>query len=585
MSMIPSHTIDEVTVRSDIVEVISRYIPLKKAGANYRALCPFHEEKTPSFNVNPARQIFHCFGCGEGGNVITFVMKHESVSFPESVRLLADQCGVEIKTTQSKAEGAKESIYKAMEAGTVFYQKRLKAEGPTSAVKDYLKERGVTKELATIFRLGWAPDEWEVLTGHLLKSGFDQKTLESAGLAKPSSKGNLIDRFRGRLMFPIFSLGGKTIAFGARVIDDSDKQAPKYINSPETPIYSKRSVLYGLNLAQPSARRENSLIVVEGYMDALALRSVGIENCAAVSGTAFTSKQAEAIRRICENVVVLFDTDEAGVAAAKKSVPLLLDIGLRVKALSLPGAKDPDEFIKTRGKEEFLKLVAKAPPFPLFIIDSALSGAQLGSVEGKTRAVRDAIPFLRRIQDNIERSQYVQILAERTGVDLKTLQAEVGGGGAKTTTAPSQSRDSGKKKGAKFLAEKILLRILLENPEYLESHASELSLDDFENQEHKDIFRLILEGRDKGLAATVDIINIANDDRTRENLTGLLLEMNLYDEKDIEKVISDCANLVLFSPETRRRTLKEQAMAAKSGESEKFTEAKKKYMETRRRKV
>ncbi|HEB71539.1 MAG TPA: toprim domain-containing protein, partial [Nitrospirae bacterium] len=432
--------------------------------------------------------------------------------------------------------------------------------------------------------IGWAPDEWEALTGHLLKSGFDQKTLESAGLSKLSSKGSLIDRFRGRLMFPISSFGGKTIAFGARLIDDGDKQAPKYINSPETPVYSKRSVLYGLNLAKNAARRENSLIVVEGYMDALALRSAGIDNCAAVSGTAFTSMQAEAIRRVCENVVVLFDSDTAGMAAAKKSVPILLDIGLRVKALSLPGVKDPDEFIKARGKDKFLQLMAKAPPFPLFIIDSAMSGVKLGSVEEKTRAVRDAIPFLRRIQDNIERSQYVQILAERAGIDIKTLQAEVGAR-PKAQTQAGRAETPGKKKGAQFLAEKILLRILLENQEYLESHAPELSENNFKTQDHRDIYRLILEARDKGLDATADIVGLAVDDRLRKNLTELSLEMNLFDEKDIEQVVSDCANLALYSPEARRRTLKEQAMAAKSGESDKFIEAKKKYMESRRHKV
>jgi len=584
MSMIPPRTIDEVRMRSDIVEVISRYIPLKKAGANYRALCPFHEEKTPSFNVSPARQIFHCFGCGEGGNAITFVMKHESVSFPEAVRVLADQCGIEIKTTPDKAEGARERIYRAMEAACAFYQKRLKSEESSSPVKEYLKKRGVTDELVKTFMIGWAPEEWEALTGHLLESGFDRTTLESAGLSKPSSKGNLIDRFRGRLIFPIFSFGGKTIAFGARLIDDDQKQAPKYINSPETSVYSKRSVLYGLNLAKSAARRENSLIVVEGYMDTLALRLAGIDNCAAVSGTAFTSRQAEAIRRVCENVIVLFDTDEAGVTAAKKSVPILLDIGLKVKALSLPGAKDPDEFIKARGKEKFLELMSKAPPFPLFIIDAALSGAKLGSVEGKTRAVREAIPFLRRIQDNIERSQYVQILAERAGIDVKTLQAEVGSR-PKEQIKASRAGTPGKKNRAQFMAEKILLRILLENLEYLESHASELSVDDFKNQDHRDIYTLILEAKDKGLSATADIVNLAYDDTLRKNLTELSLEMNLFDEKDIEQVVSDCASLVLYSPEARRRTLKEQATAAKLGESEKFIEAKKKYMESRRRRV
>ncbi len=579
MAGIPEHTIEEVKSRADIVEVVSGYIALKKAGSNYRALCPFHQEKTPSFNVNPAKQIFHCFGCGEGGNVFTFLMKYEKISFPEAVRLLASNYGIKIEAQGGRKNDEIEAIYKAMDSAANFYHRLLAESRDNSKVAQYIKKRGIAPELVERFMLGWAPDDWDSLYRHLSKAGFSDKTINAAGLGQPSSKGNMIDRFRGRLMFPISSIGGKVIAFGGRIIADNVKDAPKYINSPETPIYNKSRVLYGLNHAQTSARRNNAVVVVEGYMDVLALWSAGIENCAAVSGVAFTPGQAEAIKRIADSVIALFDADEAGLNAAKRSVPVLLDHRLSVKMLSLPGAKDPDEYLAANGPEQLMERVNSAPAFPAFIIDSVCGKADMSSIEGRTKAAHEIMPYLRRIKDNIERSQYVQLLSERAGIDEKVLARNLttegapGFGGYKSTDS--------KKRSAKQNAERILVRILLDRPEYLDSLASDLRVDDFEDDNHKAMFEMIQSAKSRKIELTADIIDLSPDENIRKILTGLSMEKNLFDENDVDIVAEDCLKRVRYSHKGRKNKLEDQISAAKNGAKEKFYQAKKKYFEIR----
>lgn len=570
MATIPSSVIDEIKQRADIVQVVSGYIPLKKAGANYRALCPFHEEKTPSFNVNPQRGIFHCFGCGEGGNAITFVMKYEGVSFPEAVRLLADSMGIVIETKPGRDEGDIEKVYQAMEKAAAFYHKRLMAADRASDAARYLEKRGVSPEMVETFRLGYAPEGWDTLYRYLRKAGFDQRILEKAGLCKQGTAGP-IDRFRGRLMFPICNMGGKVIAFGGRLIESGDGgeegrfKGPKYLNSPETPIYHKSRVLYGLHLAQGMARREDLIVLVEGYMDVIALRSAGVENCAAVSGVAFTPKQAEAVGRICSNVVVLFDADAAGVEAARKSVGILLDQGLKVRALSLEGAKDPDEYVAANGPEKFRELVAKAPPFAQFVINAAMARANLSEVEGRVRAAREVIPFIARIKDDMERSEYTHILAERSGLDDAVLRKEVArAGGAVPSRQVSGAKPARGDTSSRFQAERILLRILLDRPEYLDDLASSLGAADFKDELHREMFEAMLAARERGLETASDVMELAQSEVARKGLAGLSMEKGLYDESAAEKAASDCARVVRFDPEERKRRRREQVDAVKA---------------------
>ncbi|MGK7344221.1 MAG: DNA primase [Candidatus Nitrospinota bacterium M3_3B_026] len=585
MAGIPEEIIEEIRGRADIVEIVSDYLPLKKSGANWRALCPFHEEKTPSFNVNPERNIFHCFGCGEGGNVFTFVMKMENVSFPEAVRLLARRYGVAIPERGGRRQDTElDRLYEAVEAAARFYRELLLGQEPGSPVMEYAGERGLTGELIEKFRLGWAPEAWDALSKRLSDRGFGMETLEKAGLVKKSSKGNYIDRFRARLIFPIMSAGGKVIGFGGRTLPGAPPGTPKYMNSPDSPIYNKSRALYGWPQAQGAARREGFMILVEGYMDVLALHREGVENCVAVSGTAFTGRQAELIRRACGSVVALFDSDAAGIAAAKRSVPILLDHDIAVRVLTLPGAKDPDDFLKEHSAEEFRRLVDEAPSFPVFIIEATLSGADLGSVEGRAKAAREVIPYLRRIKDNIERSQYLHVLADRTGTDYEVLKDEAGRGGGRPEGAVSPKAEKPKTPPS-HNTEKVLARILLEKPEYLKSVASGLTADDFTSPDYRSIFDTLREAVLKGADSAAEVMDMAPDDKTRQGIAALSMEKNLFDEKDAEAAARDLVNRIKYSPERRRRILDELKSATRAGDLSRFRQAQEKYLEFRGKQI
>lgn len=579
--MIPDHIIDEIRQRADIVEVVSDYLPLKKSGANYRALCPFHEEKTPSFNVNSERQIFHCFGCGEGGNVFTFVMKIENISFPEAARMLGRRYGVVVPEAGGgeRASSELDALYRALEDAADFYHRLLLGQRAGSPVLEYLKKRRVTDEMIKAFRLGWAPDSWDALHSHLKSRGIDDKVAEKAGLIKVSSRGNYIDRFRARLIFPITNPGGRVIGFGGRIIEKGAKEAAKYINSPETQVYNKSSVLYGLHQATEAARREGVMMVVEGYMDVLALHEAGVRNCVACSGTAFTARQAELVKRVCDKVIVLFDSDTAGIAAAKRSLPVLLDHGVGARVLTLPGSKDPDEFLASHGVEEFLKLAGEAPAFQQFIIDIALSGTELATVEGKVAAAREVIPFLRRIKDNIERSHYIQQLAERTGTDFETLRREVERGAGRGGERGDRRAGEREGKSVAYKAERILLRILLDRPEFLDGPAADLGPEDFTDQAHVDIFKLLLKAREAGTEA----VSLAEDDDIRRRITALTMEDSLYDQENAEEAAADCVRSLRYGPDKRKRALELLKSSARTAEGGGFSEAQKKYLEFRKK--
>ena len=588
MSAIPPEAIDQVRDRADIVEVVSGYISLRKAGANYRALCPFHEEKTPSFNVNPEKGIFHCFGCGAGGDSIGFVMKYESLNFPEAVRSLAKSYGVEIKETEGhkREAGLVENIRKAMETAAEFYHQSLLKSGGSSPQTKYLAGRGVDDDAVKTFRLGWAPEKWDALTAYLQGKGFDRKILEAAGLSKPSSTGGLIDRFRGRIIFPIHDLQGRTIAFGGRKMEES-QPGPKYLNSPETPVYSKSKVLYGLNLASPAARRQDSLVIVEGYMDVIALRMAGIENCAAVSGAALTASQAQAVKRLCGQVIAFFDSDTAGVAAAKKSLPLLLDNGLKAKVLSLSGSKDADEFIQKHGGQKLAGLLEEAPSFAQFVIDvAAASGDE--SVEGKAAAAREALPYINRIKDNIEREQYLMILSEKTGIDANLLAKEASRAGreeaGRQPAPPARDTRPAKKQGARAAAERIMVRILLDSPEYLQQVAADLLPEDFQDEENLALFQLVLAAQKAGALTREGIMEAARQKELIEAVAERSMETGIYDAEDSVKAARDCLGLLKYRPDDRKRSLdalKSQARHLEGADKEKFEKAKKDYIKYR----
>jgi len=347
---IPPDIVARVREASDIVEVISRFLPLKKQGKRYVALCPFHSEKAPSFSVSPDKQLYYCFGCQAGGNVISFLMAHEKMEFTEAVKYLADSAGIKIpekRETQKETE-RKAELWQANNLALDYFSRCLRNERVGKPARSYLAKRGITDETIKAFGIGYAADRWDGLIKFAKSKGFDLKILEEAHLLQRSEKsGDLFDFFRGRLIFPIHAISGKILGFGGRA--SKEEQQPKYLNSPESPIYQKRTVLYGLYHAKDNIEKKRAAILVEGYTDLVSLYQGGFENVAAVSGTAFTLEQARLLSRFADEVFVLFDSDQAGSSAALRSVEHLFAAGLEVKLIALPAGEDPDSLIRGRG--------------------------------------------------------------------------------------------------------------------------------------------------------------------------------------------------------------------------------------------
>lgn len=423
--MIPDEKIVEVRERAGIVEVISDYISLKKSGGNYQGLCPFHGEKTPSFSVNPGRGIFHCFGCGVGGNAITFVMKMEGISFPEAVKLLARRVGVEIEELQptpaeARRRSQKEEQLKILATAAGYYSRLLKTSLEGAAARNYLAGRGVSEEIFAPYRLGCASDKWDGLAVFLQQRGVPLEQVEKLGLIKRRSSGGYFDLFRNRLMFTIADLYGQPIGFGGRVLDDS---LPKYINSPESPLYQKSDVLFGIDLAKQFMRDERSTVIVEGYFDHLALYRAGIRNVVATCGTALTKGHFQVIKRYAERVYLLFDSDSAGRKATVRAMELLLSEQVPCFVIELPQGDDPDSYLREHSAGEFSERMKLARPALDYYLRQLIASEDTGTVAGKKAVADQFRPFLQKLTDPLERDLYLKELARLLAVDVRTLGA------------------------------------------------------------------------------------------------------------------------------------------------------------------
>ena len=414
---------EKVKQQADIVRVIGEYVRLKKAGQNFTGLCPFHQEKTPSFNVHPVRQIYHCFGCGVGGDVFKFVMEMEKCTFPEAVRTVAEKCGIPIprpreRSPEERRENQQRSALVEMHReAAAFFARHLHegTEGKVAAA--YLEDRGLDRAAMTRFGLGFAPSSGDALLRHL-KPKYSEKLLEASGLFSRDQSGRLYDRFRRRIMFPIANEAGKVIAFGGRAMGDDQ---PKYLNSPETPIYSKSNVLYHFDRAKESLRRENFAILVEGYMDAIAVARTGITNVVASCGTSLAEPQIGLLRRATHSVVVNFDPDTAGQAATERSLSLLLEKEFDVRVLVLPGGADPDKFIKEHGADAYRKLLTEAPPYLDYLIARARQ-MDRSTATGKLAALNFLMPYLQRVPNRLLRSEWATRVAAELRVDEPVLR-------------------------------------------------------------------------------------------------------------------------------------------------------------------
>jgi DNA primase len=420
---------DRVKQQADIVRVIGEYVRLKKSGQNFTGLCPFHAEKSPSFAVHPTKQIYHCFGCGVGGDVFKFVMEMEKCAFPEAIRVVAEKCGIAVprqkdRSPEERKENQQRSVLVEMhrEAQT-FFVKQLEGTLEGKAARGYLEDRGLDKETITRFGIGYAPSGGDTLL-RFLKQKYPEKLLVESGLvSRDQNGGRFFDRFRRRITFPISNESGKIVAFGARALGDD---MPKYLNSPETPIYSKSNVLYHMDRAKDALRRQDFAILVEGYMDAIAVARAGISNVVASCGTSLAEPQIKLLGRFTRRVVVNYDPDAAGQTATERSLSLLLEQDFEVRVLALPpvGNKkaDPDLFIRERGKDEYLKLLKEAPPYVDYLIARARQ-MDLTTGEGKLRAVNFLLPYVQRIPNGLLRSEWATRIAQQLRLDEPVLRA------------------------------------------------------------------------------------------------------------------------------------------------------------------
>ncbi|UCE66317.1 MAG: DNA primase [Candidatus Zixiibacteriota bacterium] len=414
MGRIPEDIVQRIKNESDIISVVSEFVNLRKSGKDFKGLCPFHQEKTPSFFVIPAKQFYHCFGCGKGGNVINFIMDHERLEYPDALRFLAQKAGIEIPRTDSGSSDI-ERVYEALSFAERFFNNRLLASDDGRPARDYLKSRGINEDIIKRFGLGFAPDSWD----GLLKAASGEKiqtvALERAGLVK--RKQGLYDRFRKRIMVPIKNISGKNVAFGGRIMPGDE--GAKYINSPETDVYKKSRILYGLDISKNSMREKNEAVVVEGYFDLISLFQAGITNVVAASGTGFASEQASLLSRFCGRVVLMYDPDSAGIKAAFRACGVLYNAGLEPRLIRLPKGTDPDGYIRKHGAENLSKVISEADDIFDFVIKGLKGKISDQTVAVQKKIIGKIVELIEPIGDRQTRAIIYEKIYSRLGVDIK----------------------------------------------------------------------------------------------------------------------------------------------------------------------
>jgi DNA primase len=515
---------DRVKQQADIVRVVGEYVQLKKAGQNFRGLCPFHSEKTPSFNVHPTRQIYHCFGCGKGGDVFSFVMEMEKCEFPDAIRIVAEKCGISIPRPKERSpEERKENQQRAAliemhrEAQT-FFVKQVQGTLEGKAARAYLEDRGIDKDTMDRFGIGYAPSGGDLLLRHF-KSKYPEKLLAESGLISRGENGRMFDRFRRRITFPISNESGKIVAFGCRALGDD---MPKYLNSPETPIYSKSNVLYHLDRAKEALRRSDFAVLVEGYMDAIAVARAGISNVVASCGTSLGEPQIKLLGRFTRRVIVNYDPDTAGQTATERSISLLLEQDFEVRVLALPGKADPDKFIREQGAEAYLKLLKESPPYVDYLIARARQ-MDLSTGEGKLRAVNFLLPYVQKIPNRLLRSEWATRIAQQLRLEEPVLRADLSKAAAeRRSTVKTQPELVSR---AAKPVERLLIRMLAEGEGFRRELAQKLGQEQLHHGlETEKIFAALILANLSGESVRATEIATALEDRDRRQLFEILFE-------------------------------------------------------------
>jgi DNA primase len=556
--LIPEGKIDEVRQRASIIEVVSDFVSLKKTGKNHLGLCPFHSERTPSFTVNEEKGIFHCFGCGAGGNVFNFLMRASQMSFPEAVRAMAKRYGVPLPTRElSEEEKRRRSLrgklYEVNETAADYYHRTLTSLKEGEEGRQYLAQRGISEETIREHRLGFAPAGWDSLVLYLQKNGAPLNLAETVGLILPRKEGTVssgrpgfFDRFRRRVMFPIISEGGRVLGFGGRIIEEGKGEGelppPKYMNSPESPIYSKGQTLYGLNAAKGFIREKGNALIVEGYMDLLSLYQAGFRNGVASLGTALTSSQLRLLGRYAREAFLIFDADESGEKATQRSLDLFLQEGISAKVVTLPAGYDPDSLIRKEKAARFEQVLAEALPLVEYLFQQALRRHGADSVEGKVRIVREMIPALSRLPDPLERNLYIERIALRLGLKESQVRDQFRGG--EPVEAESEKLPSPAHRGPAH--ERVLLQLMILNPAVISRVQETMGKEGFSDLRHQNLARKLLElgeGREE-----IDIQEFLSGTE-EEDLRDLVSELLLEEESlvDPDRMLEDCLRKVKLS--------------------------------------
>ena len=579
---IPENIIDEVRDRTDIVEVVSKFVSIKKVGKNFKGLCPFHSEKTPSFTVSSEKRIYHCFGCGAGGNVFKFVMEVQNISFVDAVRQFAESAGVLIpQANKGNLNDPKyqerEALKKANELATNYFQSLFKESEKGLAARDYLKGRHFTGEILDQYKIGWAIPEWRGLTNHLRKtSNLSRKTVLQSGLVIEKEEGSSVyDRFRGRVIFPIQDAHGSVIGFGGRAISESDQ--PKYLNSPETPLYQKSQVLFGMNLAKQAIRKEDQAILVEGYLDQMRATQYGVLNTVATCGTALTAKQAAMLRNYASSVVMVFDSDNAGRDAADKGFEVLQEKGLQVKIVFLPEGKDPDSYIHENGVKKFLEKIKTAKPYLESYIDGVITRKNGNSTSELAKMANQVVPMLRKVQNLVERNSLVEYFSSEAKIDDAAFLMEL-----KKSFSKNQSRVEvlETKTDSVLRLERHLVQLILSDKETAQKVLHAVNPEDFSSSVLRTIAITCSQKIQEDESLEIDkLIDNTDNPEAKDLLTQLGLEPLEFDS--VEKSVTDCIKKFnSFHLKSKIKIYKKQRNEANiAGQTERSNEINRKIQE------
>jgi len=568
--LIPENILEEILSRVDIVEVISGYIPLKRAGRNFKAPCPFHQEKTPSFMVSADRQIYHCFGCGESGNAFKFLMRHERMEFLEAVEVLARKAGVLLPEKDKQNPGTTNlisGIFKANELASNLFEHNLESiEG--SRARDYLMKRGITEQSIRLFKIGFALERWDSLINALRTKNIQLSVMEKSGLILPRDTGGYYDRFRNRVVFTIFDLKSRVLGFGARVLDSS---LPKYMNSPETPVYTKGRNLYGLNWAKDAIREQDGVVVVEGYLDFIIPYQAGLKNIVASLGTALTLEQVRLIKRYTHNVVLVYDGDAAGEMATLRSLDMFIEEEMQAKIAVLPKGFDPDSFVREFGIDKFRDLVVRATGLFEYKLNILKTKYDYRDIESKAMISKLMLESIAKHKSAVLKSEYIKRLSQELNISEDALLSEIKF--AKLEMVPNSIREASQKKTISINpTEKMLIRLMLEENCFIDQVRKDLEPADFRDETASRIasviFDLFLQGK------TVEAKTLINH-MPEEVISQAICETILGEDipcENREKLLLDCIQRIKVEKlKTRRQSLHNQIKTAQHlGDEEKL---------------